>query len=298
MRPNAYFKLLIRGVRTWLRHDAFHHAGALAFYTLFSLAPLMIILVAIVGVVYGEEAARGEISDGIRRFIGQQAAAAVEDAVQRSRPQRAGIMPTLAGIGAVLFGATTVFAQMQSSLNKLWGVQAKPDRSGLLVFAKARLLSLGMVLIMGFLLLLSFSMSVAISVTLQHARHWMPVPSVLAGALDVALSLAVTTTLLGLLFKVLPDVLLRWRDVWRGALVTAVLFTLGQYLISYYLTRIAPTSAFGAAGSLILVLFWVYYSSLILFFGTALTKVAILHRDGTVTPKPTAVRVKTIIEEA
>jgi membrane protein len=247
--------------------------------------------------VYGEQAAAGEISAGIGHLIGDQAAAAVEEAVRRSRPQEAGILPTLLGIGALLFGATTVFAQMQGSLNDFWGVRAKPTRSGILTFITVRLLSLSMVLIVGFLLLTSFAVSVAITSVLEYAGHWIAVPGVVVAAADLAVSLFVTTLLFGLLFKVLPDVHLQWADVWRGALSTAILFVAGQYLISLYLTRVAATSTYGAAGSLVLVLLWVYYSALILFFGTALTRVAILRRDGVVTPKNTAVRMRVVVAE-
>ncbi|HWL61789.1 MAG TPA: YihY/virulence factor BrkB family protein [Steroidobacteraceae bacterium] len=283
--------------KIWLAHNAFQHAGALAYCTLFSLAPLVIILVAIVGAVYGEEAASGEISAGIGDLIGPQAAAAVEGAVRRSRPQEAGILPTLMGIGALLFGATTVFAQMQGSLNEFWGVRAKPARSGVLTFIIVRLLSLGMVLIIGFLLLTSFAISVAITSVLEYARHWVPVPEAVAAGADLSVSLFISTLLFGLLYRVLPDVQLRWADVWRGALVTALLFVLGQYLISLYLTHIATTSTYGAAGSLVLVLLWVYYSTLILLFGTALTRVTVMRRHGQVTPRKTAVRLRVEIEE-
>ncbi len=283
--------------KIWLDHNAFQHAGALAYCTLFSLAPLVIILVAIVGAVYGEEAASGEISAGIGNLVGPQAAAAVEDAVRRSRPQEAGILPTLVGVGALLFGATTVFAQMQGSLNEFWGVRARPARSGLLTFLTVRLLSLSMVLIIGFLLLTSFAVSVAITSVLEYAGHWLPVPKVAAAGADLAVSVFISTMLFGLLYRVLPDVHLRWTDVWRGALFTALLFVLGQYLISLYLTHVATTSTYGAAGSLVLVLLWVYYSSLILLFGTALTRVTVMRRYGQVTPRKTAVRLRVEIEE-
>lgn len=291
------WSLLKEGFAVWVERDAFLHAGALAFYTLFSLAPLVIIVVSIVGVVYGSQAASGDISAAISEFIGPQAAAAVEDAVRRSRVEEAGLLPTLLGFGALVFGATTVFAQMQSSLNQFWGVTAKPTRSGILVFITVRLLSLGMVLIIGFLLLMSFAVSIGISAVVQYARDWIPVPPVVVTALDLALSLLITATLFGLMFKVLPDVQLRWRDVSRSALVTAALFVAGQYLISLYLTRAAPTSTYGAAGSLVMVLFWVYYSALILFLGAAFAKVTILRRDGVVVPKRTAVRTRVVLQE-
>jgi len=297
MRLHPRLRLLVDAANIWLERDAFRHAGALAFCTLFSLAPMVIIVVAIIGFVYGEEAASGEIAAGIGDLVGEQAALAVQEAVQRSRPEQAGMLPTVVGIGTMLFGATTVFAQMQGSLNHFWDVRARPSRSGILTFLMVRLLSLGMVLSIGFLLLMSFAVSVAISGILEYAGHWMPVPAAITAAVDLILTLVVTTALFGLLFKVLPDVHLEWRDVWRGAFFTALLFVLGQYLISFYLTRIAPASAFGAAGSLVLVLFWVYYSSLILFFGTALTKATIVRRDCTVVPKKTAVRVRIVVDE-
>lgn len=297
MRPRPIIAILREAVELWMAHNAFQHAGALAFYTLFSLAPLVIILVTIVGTVFGAEAARGEVAAGISGLIGAQAAEAVEEAVQRSRPEEAGILPTVLGVGALVFGATTVFAQMQSSLNQFWGVVAKPTRSGIFLFVKTRLLSLGMVLIIGFLLLTSLVIGIAIAGVIQYANDWIPVPPVLIAGIDLAASLLITTLLFGMMFKVLPDVQLRWGDVWRAALLTAMLFVAGQYLISFYLTRAAPASAYGAAGSLVMVLFWVYYSSMILFFGAAVAKVAILRRDGVVTPKSTAVRTKMVVLE-
>jgi membrane protein len=298
MPPLTFVQLLKDAAKRWLDHDAFQHAGALGFCTLFSLAPLVIILVAIVGAVYGEDAASGEISAAITDLVGAQAAVAVEEAVRRSRLEEAGLLPTLLGIGALLFGATTVFAQMQSSLNQFWDVRAKPSRSGLLTFITVRLLSLSMVLIIGFLLLTSFVLSLAITGIIEHAEEWIPIPPVAIAAIDLAVSLSVTTLLFGMIFKVLPDVRLRWSDVWRGALITAVLFAIGKYLISLYLTHVAPASTYGAAGSLVLVLLWVYYSSLILFFGTSLAAVTILRREGSVTPKKTAVRTSLVIEES
>jgi membrane protein len=295
--PLTFVQVLKHAAQRWLDHDAFQHASALAFCTLFSLAPLVIILVAIVGTVYGQEAASGQISAAIADLVGGQAAAAVEDAVRRSRLDEAGIAPTLLGVGALVFGATTVFAQMQSSLNQFWDVKAKPTRSGILTFVMVRLLSLSMVLIIGFLLLTSFVVSVAIAGVVEYAKNWIPVPVLVIAGIDLAVSLAVTTLLFGMIFKVLPDVHMQWRDVWRGAFITAVLFAIGKYLISLYLTRVAPASTYGAAGSLVLLLMWVYYSSLILFFGACLTAVTILRRDGDVTPKKTAVRASIVVQE-
>lgn len=297
MQRLTFMNVLKTAAQRWLERDAFEHAAALAFCTLFSLAPLVIIVVAVVGTVFGEDAANGQISAAISDLVGAQAATAVEEAVRRSRLQEAGIWPTLMGIGALVFGATTVFAQMQASLNKFWGVRAKPTRSGILNFVTVRLLSLSMVLIIGFLMLTSFVVSVAITGILEHAQDWIPIPGFAVAAIDLSVSLGVTTVLFGMLFKVLPDVYIRWADVWRGAFFTALLFAIGKYCISLYLTHVAPASTYGAAGSLVLVLLWVYYSSLILFFGTCLTIATILGRGEEVRPKKAAVRTRVVLDD-
>jgi membrane protein len=285
-------------VNLWLSRYPFQHAGALAFYTLFSLAPLLIILITITGAVLGDDAVRGELSEEIDELIGSQAATAVEDAVERSRIERAGVLPSALGFVALLFGATTVFAQMQSSLNQFWGVEAKPSRSSIVQFLQTRLVSLGLVLIIGFLLLTSFAISTTLAALLRFAEEQIPIPGAAVATLDVAFSLLIATLLFGTIFKVLPDVRLEWGDMWRGAFITALLFVGGQWLISLYLTQTAPESSYGAAGALVLILMWVYYSSLILYFGAALTRATIWKRDGRIVPKPTAVRVKMeILEE-
>jgi membrane protein len=297
MKTGTLLQISRTAAQRWLERDAFEHAAALAFCTLFSLAPLVIIVVAIVGIVFGEDAASGQISATISELVGAQAAAAVEEAVRRSRLEEAGLLPTILGVGALVFGATTVFAQMQSALNQFWGVKARPARSGILTFITLRLLSLSMVLIIGFLMLTSFVVSVGITAVIEHAREWVPIPGFAVVLVDLALSLAVTTLLFGMLFKVLPDVKIRWADVWRGAFITAVLFAIGKYCISLYLTHVAPASTYGAAGSLVLILLWVYYSSLILFFGTCLTIATILHRGEEVRPRKMAVRTRVLLED-
>ena len=290
--------LLAETVTLWMSRNAFEHAGALAFYTLFSLAPLIIILVAMTAVVYGDDAAQGQISSQITEFVGPRAAQAVEEAVYRSRLEQTGLLPTLLGLVALLFGATTVFAQMQTSLNDFWGVVARPTRSSIAVFLKTRLVSLGLVLVIGFLLLTSLAITAAIAALLRYAEYWVPVPAPVLVGVDVLVSLLVITVLFAMIFKILPDVHLEWQDMWRGAFITACLFVAGQYGISLYLSRTAPDSAYGAAGSLVLLLFWVYYSSLILFFGAALTRATINLRGDYIMPKPSAVRIKhEILEE-
>lgn len=286
-----WFELLKATVRLWLDAQAFSQAAALAFFTIFSMAPIMIVAVSIVGLVLGEDAAQGQLAQQLEAIIGANAALAVQTTVENSRIEKSGILPTLAGIGGMLLGATTVFAQMQTSLNAIWGVAPRPSRSSLFIYIKTRLLSLTVVLAIGFVMLASFLLSVLVRALVVFAQEWLPVPAALLLGLDGLVSLVVVTLLFGAIFRVLPDVLLSWRDVLLGAFVTGLLFTLGRSLIAYYLSTTATASAYGAAGSLVLLLMWVNYSSLILLFGAAFTRANVQARGLVVQPRPTAVRI-------
>jgi membrane protein len=296
-RLARFWTIFAHAAGTWLERNAFIHAGSLAFYTLFSLAPVVIIAVAVAGAVFGEAAARGEIVDRIADVVGRATAQTVEEAVARSRPEVAGLLPTVTGLIALALGATTVFAQMQISLNRIWGVVAKPKTRGLLTLVKSRVLSLALILIIGFVLLVSLLFSVAVRAAIQYAGNWLPVPPILLTGVELGVSCVVFTFLFAVIFKVLPDAVIDWPDVWAGAATTTALFIAGRFLIASYLSYKAPASAYGAAGSLVLLLFWVYYSSLILFFGAALTKARVIASGRQVVPRPLAVRVKEVMLE-
>ncbi|MBN9461466.1 MAG: YihY/virulence factor BrkB family protein [Burkholderiales bacterium] len=276
----------------WLDSNAFSHAGALAFYTLFSLAPVVIIAVSVIGLVLGEQAAEGHIVGQLQDVMGREAAVAVEQAVARSRIEESGLLPSLLGVAALLAGATTVFGQMQSSLNAIWGVTARPNRNNLFAIAKKRLLSLTVVLAIGFVLLVSLLLGVVLRAALAFTDRFVPAVAALLSGSEMLVSLLTASLLFGAVFKVLPDVVLRWRDVALGALVTAMLFSIGRWGIAVYLTHTATASTYGAAGSVVLILLWVYYSSLILLFGAAFTKVHLLARGRAVVPRNTAVLVR------
>jgi membrane protein len=279
-------------VRGWLACDPFTYAGSLAFYTLFSLAPVVIIAVSVIGLVLGEQAAQGQIVAQLQDVMGREAAMAVEQAVARSRIQESGILPTLLGVAALLVGATTVFAQMQLSLNAIWGVAARPTRNSLFTLVKNRLLSLTVVLAIGFVLLVSLLLGVVLRAVLHFTHRFVPSVAALLSGGEALVSLLAVALLFGAIFKVLPDVVLRWRDVVVGALVTALLFSVGRYAIAAYLAYTATASTYGAAGSVVLILLWVYYSSLILLFGAAFTRTQLLARGRVVVPRNTAVRVR------
>lgn len=279
-------------VKLWLERNAFSYAGSLAFYTLFSLAPTMIIAVTVIGVVLGEEAAHGQIVAQLQGTMGHDAAAAIEQAVAQSRIEESGLLPTLLGVGALLVGATTVFAQMQFSLNTLWGVTARPSSNSALKFLKNRLLSLTVVLAIGFILLVSLVLGVVVRAMLQAADDLLPFVGLLTTGAEFLVSLMVIAALFATIFKVLPDVVLRWQDVLVGAVVTAVLFAIGRSAIAIYLAYTATASTYGAAGSVVMILLWVYYSSLILLFGAAFTKCHLLASGKAVVPRNSAVLVR------
>lgn len=282
----------------WLESNAFAQAGSLAFFTLFSIAPVIIVVVSVIGVFYGQEAAEGQIVAQLQETIGKEAAETVQQAVARSSLKGGGLFATVAGILAMLVGATTVFGQMQSSLNTIWHVVPKPSRNGLLLFIRKRLTSLTIVIAVGFVMLVSLTLSVGLRVVLHKAQGWLPWYDVAFGFLELSLSVFVAALLFATIFKVLPDVVLSWRDVAIGSLVTAILFSLGRFLIALYLSQTATASTFGAAGSLVLLLLWVNYSSLILLYGAAFTKAHFLARGLTVRPRSVAVRMRReIIEE-
>ncbi|MBX3645907.1 MAG: YihY/virulence factor BrkB family protein [Rubrivivax sp.] len=279
----------------WFECNAFNQAGALAFYTLFSMAPVVIIAVTVIGLVLGEQAAQGQIVAQLQGLMGREAAGAVEQAVVRSRVQVSGWLPTLFGVGALVVGATTVFGQMQYALNTLWGVAARPDRNSLFTLLKNRLLSLTVVLAIGFVLLVSLLLGVALQAVLKFTHHFAPSIAALLSGGEALVSLLAVVLLFGAIFKVLPDVVLRWRDVLVGAAVTALLFSVGRHAIAAYLAYTATASTYGAAGSVVLILLWVYYSSLILLFGAAFTRAHLLARGGQVVPRNSAVRIRHVI---
>ncbi len=292
------FTIVVSGFNLWLEHNAFMQAGALAFFTIFSLAPTLIIAVTVIGVVLGQGAAQGEIVAQLQGAMGAEAASAIEQAILMSRPEETGPLPTLVGIGAILIGATVVFGQLRYSMNLLWEVRPRPSRDRLAPFwqmARTRLLSLLVVLLIGLGLLLYFVVAIAIQAIVSSVDLTGPLqalqPDLLSGTARSLSAVLITALFLAALFKVLPDVLLSWRDVLPGALVTALLLTLGRYGIAIYLAETAIASTYGAAASLLVILFWVYFSALLLLLGVALTRAELSVRNRPIVPRASAVRV-------
>ncbi len=296
-RSRFWGRVALDAAKGWSTHNAFQHAAALAFYTLFSMAPILIITVAVTGIIFGERAAQGEIVEQLEDFMGEESAGALQTAIAQSSMDDTGYFSTAVGIALLIIGATTVFGQLQVSLNQVWNVTAKPTRSSIAEFVKTRLLSFALVLTIGFLLLVSLLLSTFVSAVIRFADNIIAIPPSLLGGADLLVSFVVITFLFGMIFIVLPDVRLTWADVARGAAVTALLFIIGKFLISFYLTHTGTASTYGAAGSLVAVLLWVYYSSLILLYGAEFTRAYIETCGRTAPPKKNAVKIRQQIVE-
>jgi membrane protein len=252
---------------------------------------VLVIAIGITGVVFGQEAARQRIIEEIEQTMGSTVGEAIRDTVQYAQNSHSGTIATIVGLGVLLFGATSVFAQLQTALNTVWGVKLRPD-SGLWDMVKARLLSFAIVLAIGFLLLVSLVVSAALAALgsyLTPASH--PGGIYLWQVLNGIISFGFVTLLFAMIYKILPDVKIAWRHVWIGAAVTALLFTAGKFLIGLYLGRSTVTSSYGAAGSLVVVLLWVYYSSQIFLFGAEFTRVYTEWSGRPVVPTEKAVRI-------
>jgi membrane protein len=291
MNPKEAFSLLKATLFEWLDDQAPTLGAALAYYTVFSLAPLLIITIGIAGLVFGAEAAQGQIFDQLRGLLGEASSKAMQEIVQSASAEpKTGVVATVIGFVTLLFGASGVFGQLQASLNIIWGVQPKPDR-GILGIIRDRTLSFGFILVLGFLLLVSLLLTAAIAFVGKQFGTMVPGMEALIQLLNSILSLAVITLLFAMMFKILPDAKIAWRDVWIGAFITALLFTIGKFALGFYLGRSGVASSYGAAGSLIVLLLWVYYSSQIVFFGAEFAQVYANRFGSRVTPSNNAIAV-------
>jgi membrane protein len=263
--------------------------AALAYYSVFSIAPLLVIAIGIASLIFGQQAARGEILEQIEGTVGSSAGRSLQDMLGATDRAGGGVAATIVGVALLLFGASGVFVQLQDALDTIWHVAPRPDRSWWTI-VRERFLSFAMVVAIGFLLLVSLAVSAALS-----AVNKLLTPAALPGGatlwqgINALVSLGFITLLIALLFKTLPDVKLAWRDVWLGALVTSLLFTAGKFLIGFYLAYTSTASAFGAARSLVVLLVWVYYSSQIVLFGAELTRQLLLQSGRKIVPADNAI---------
>jgi len=273
VKLKTIFTLLKETVDEWNKDKASRLAAALAYYTVFSLSPLLIIAIAIAGAVFGEEAARGEIVGQIQGLVGKDGAEFIQTAIESAaKPQEGGGFASAISVVVLLFGASGVFAQLQDALNTIWEVQSNP-KAGAGGFIRARFLAFSMVLGIGFLLLVSLLLSAGLSGVVSYLGNLFPVLASLLQVANFVLGFIVTTVLFGLIYKFLPDVKITWSDVLIGAAMTSLLFSIGRYGLGLYLGNSSFGSTYGAAGSLVIILAWVYYAAQILFFGAEFTQV-------------------------
>ena len=256
----------------WQRDNAVSHGAALAYYTLFSMAPLLMLLIAIVGLVLGDAAARGQLVGEIQNVIGPDGARTVEGLIVNVSAPRSGVLASAVSLLTMLVGASGVFGQLRTSLNHIWEV-TPPTSSGMRAAARQRLASFAVIVGIGGLLFASLVLTAALAAVHDVLAHHLPVVTYLLPALNFLLSFLLTTSLFAMIYKLLPDASMDWRDVWLGAAATAFLFTIGKTLIGLYLGRAGVTSVYGAAGSFVLVLLWVYYCAQVFLVGAEFTEV-------------------------
>ncbi|WP_312819341.1 YihY/virulence factor BrkB family protein [Kaistella carnis] len=279
-----FWETLKEAFAEWNSSTATRDSASLAYYAIFSIPGLLIIIIWIAGNFFGQEAIQGEISNQINDLMGEETAKSIEEMIASALIDKQNIFMKIVGVFSLVFGATTIFFQLQKSLNSLWDVEAAPKKA-LVKFFLDRANSLGMILVIGFLLMITMLLSTVISlfnnfITTQLGLEtyiFMEVVNYVIGFLIVVLVFA-------FMFKVLPDVQISWKSVWTGAILTAVLFTLGKFLLSLYFAEFKPTSAFGKAGTIILIMMWINYSCMLIFFGAEFTKIYSLKRGYKIIP--------------
>lgn len=287
------YKLLKTSLINWYDRDPFREGAIIAYYSIFSLPGLLVLVISVAGYFFGAEAVNGQLNAQISDAVGEESAKMIQIIVKKSMESKDSVWATILGIGTIVLGATAVFTQFQKSINNIWEVETSTSKSGIWLFIKSRLFSFGLIVSIAFLLLVSL----LISSMLSAFSHWIqeylsPSLLVVFMVVDFAFSLAITTILFAMMFRILPDAKIKWKSVWIGAFITAVLFEIGKFALSLYFGTADPASGYGAAGSIILILLWASYSSMIVFYGAEFTKVYSDDRFGVAPPTEIAVKVK------
>lgn len=277
--------------------NAIKLSAALSYYTIFALPPLLIIIITICGVFFGEEAVTGELYGQINRLVGNDAAIQIQDAIKNVQLSDSNVFVTIFGVVMLLIGASGVFAEIQSSINFIWGLRAKPNK-GLKKFIQNRIMSFSMIVSVGFLMLVSLMVNATLDLLNSRLKIYLEDSTVyLFYVLNLIIVLASITLLFAIIFRTLPDGIIKWKDAFIGAGCTAVLFMIGKFAIGFYLGNSTIASVYGAAGSIIIILVWVYYSAIILYFGAEFTKVYAKSYGGQISPNEYSVEIKKEIFE-
>lgn len=294
--------LTFKGIKEVL-HDTFKGfsankttklSGSLAYYTIFSMGPLLVVIISLCGLFFKREAIEGKIYETLQEFVGQDTAVQLQQIIQNASVGNKSLIATIIGIITLLLGATTVFAEIQDSINAIWGLKSKPKKNWLKLLQN-RILSFSIIVSLGFLLLVSLAITSIIEGISTHLQERFPDGAIfLFYIINLILTLIVSMLIFAVIFKVLPDARIKWKDVFAGAVITAILFLIGKFGISLYITKTKIGSTYGAAGSLVVLLVWVYYSSLILYLGAAFTKAYAIHYGSAIYPSDYAVTIKEI----
>jgi membrane protein len=292
LTPRVVWSLLGETFFEWYADRAPRLGAALAYYTVFALAPGLIVIIALAALLLGKEAAQGQIMNEVQDLVGVAGAQAVQAAIESARSASGSLVATGLGVITLVFGLWGVFGELQDALNTIWGVTTKPGR-GVIGVIKERFWSFTMVVGIGFLLLVSLAASAWLAAVGKFFVRLLPLPAAAMETANALLSFVIITLMFGLIYKLLPDVKMAWRNVWPGAAVAALLFTIGKSLIGLYLGRSTVASVYGAAGSLVVILLWIYYSAQLVFFGAEFTKVYSRRFGAVVVPDTTAVTLTT-----
>lgn len=289
-----YWKVLKDTVKEFVDNDPMSYSSSIAFYTIFSMPAILIIVVSIAGSAYEDDTVRNTLLAQIERLFGEESSDAVQKVMGNANALGNNLLAKIIGIGTLLFSATTVFVSLQNGVNKIWKIKPKPKK-GLIQFLIARVLSLAMVMSIGFLMLVSLIIDTLIAIFNNHMNViFSEATYYIVAGINLVISLGIVTLVFAMIFKVLPDAKIKWKDVWVGAFFTTVLFTLGKYFIGFYLGNSSLSNAYGAAGSLVLLLIWVYFSSTIMLFGAQFTFVYSREIGHKIRPLKHAVMVETV----
>ena len=290
-KVKSLFAIFKTAAKEWWSKDPFKESAVIAYYSIFSLPGLLVLILTVAGYFYGQDAINNKLSDQIASTMGPDTAVQVSDMIEKARATGSSVWTTIIGIGTIIVGATGVFAQFQKSLNIIWEVKADESKSGILSLIKVRLFSFGLIISVAFILVVSL----VVSTLLAAFGGWLQsnfseALLIIVQILNVIISLAILALIFSLMFKFFPDAKIKWRHVWVGSFVTAILFELGKFGLSLYFGKASPESGYGAAGSIILILLWVSYSSMIVFLGAEFTRAFANYYDGEIPANENAVK--------
>lgn len=290
-RTRNFFSLIKESAVNFIADDALKFSASLSYYTIFSIAPMLIMAIAIGSFLFGRAAIEGHLFGQINSIVGNEAALQIQDMLRHTTLKRNNLLATIIGVAVFFIGATGVFGEIQSTINRIWGLKAKPKK-GIIKYFINRVLSFAMVVSIGFLMVVSLIASTIIGMLNTKLNTILPEAAFVIVIVNNAVSLLIISLLFAVVFKYLPDSIVKWKDAWIGSLFTSALFLLGKYLIGLYLSTSSGTSAYGAAGSVVLLLLWVYYSSILLYFGAEFTKSYALKHGSGIYPNMYSVRVE------